>query len=216
MRKLLLLTILFLTWRSVPVGAQGTVTLNATAGFDGYYRAGTWVPVHITVANTGADAEGEVQIVAYSDWRGKVTYTRSLSLPNRSRKQFLMYVHVGGYTHEITVKLSYVISGNTRQRNAVSTTVNLQPLDSQDLLCVVLSDDPASLHYLAGLPPVGQRRVYLTHMQVDELPTQADALSGVDVLVIRNADTGKLTPKQREALRGWVALGGHLIVCGGA
>lgn len=215
-RLYLSLTLILILLMPTSVSAQSGVTLEAEAGFDGYYRSGGWIPVRITVANTGADAEGEVQIASYSNWRGKVVYSRSLSLPTQSRKQFVMYVHVDSYVHNISVKLSYTVNGKARHRNAISKKVDLQPLDPQSLLCAIVSDDPASLHYLAGLPPIRQRRVYVAHMQVADLPTQAGVLSGIDVLILRDVDTGQLSTKQRDALRGWVALGGHLIVCGGA
>jgi len=50
-----------------------------------------------------------------------------------------------------------------------------------------------------------------------DLPDRAAAYGGVDAVLLRSdAPLDALTVAQADALRGWVAGGGHLIVCGGA
>ena len=45
------------------VAAQDQVTMQIRAGFDSYFKANSWMPVRVVVANEGADIEGEIQVL---------------------------------------------------------------------------------------------------------------------------------------------------------
>jgi hypothetical protein len=191
------------------VAAQGDLTLDARAGFEGYYKVGTWVPVQVTVANEGPDIEGEIQVIAADSQPSQVLYTQRATLPTRSHKQYTLHVLVGNYARELDARL--VQEGKVLAKVKAS----LQPLPAETYLIGVVSDDPAALSYLAGLPAIGNRRFHVAHLAPEDLPIQGGALQGMDVLVLHAADTSSLSDGQRVALRGWIALGGHLIVVGG-
>jgi hypothetical protein len=191
----------------VGVSAQDELTLDVRAGFDGYYKPESWVPVYAIVANTGPDIDGEIR--AAPPWgEDGVAYTQPALLPAQSRKQFTLYVQAQYNTPEMIVRLS---QGN---KTLASETARIQALD-RDFLYGVVSSDPAALSYLAGLPPRNQRRVHVAHLVPQDLPTQTNVLTSLDVLILHNLDASTLSDAQREALRGWVGLGGHLVVCGG-
>ena len=190
------------------IAAQDQVTMQVRAGFDSYFKANSWMSVRVVVANEGADIEGEVQILPESGGRD-VTYTQPAVLPTRSRKQFILYVYAYYNSREITVRL---VEG---KKTLVEQKVRLQQIGDQNFLYGVVSDDTSALSYLAGLPPRGQRRVHVAHLDLVDLPVQGRALSSVDMLVLHSLDTSGLSDGQRNALRGWVAIGGHLVICGG-
>src|SRR3569833_2592633 len=63
------------------------------------------------------------------------------------------------------------------------------------------------------LPPV----LHLTPAGLPDLPDLSQGYSGVDAMIIRcDAPLDGLTEAQSEAIRNWVAAGGHLIVTSGA
>jgi len=189
--------------------AQGGLTLEARAGFDGYYQVNGWVPVQVVVANEGKDIEGEIQIEITDNRRGRVLYTQPAILPTHSRKQFTLYVFAPSYTRELTVKLV------EKRVTLVKRAVSIQQLAVEDFLCGVVSEDPSALNYLAGLPRIGQGRVYVAHLGLADIPSQGRALGTMDALILHDTDTSLMSDRQRDALRGWVASGGHLIICGG-
>lgn len=204
----------------VPQGAavaQGGLTLEARAGFEGYYKVNGWVPVHVLVANEGQDIDARIEVVSQDiPGLGEVIYTQPAILPTRSRKQFTLYVFVENYTRELTVRLlERPGEGAGKGRALVEKTLNIQPLSAEDFVCGVVSDDPSALNYLAGLPPQGTGRVYVTHLGLSELPLQGRVLGSIDALILHNTDTLSMSDAQRDAIRGWVSFGGHLVVTGG-
>ena len=65
--------------------AQGSVTITAQAGLDNLCKAGMWLPVKITVENSGADVEARVQAAYTNDLSGKTIYGADGALPSTSR-----------------------------------------------------------------------------------------------------------------------------------
>jgi hypothetical protein len=190
------------------VTAQDPVTLEARVGFDGYTKSNSWIPIHVVIANEGPGIEGTVRVA--STGGASAAYTQPAVLPTHSRKQFTLYAWVTYSTHELEVRLDEGAQTLARQ------TVRIQLLDERDYLYGVVSDDPAALNYLAGLPPRnGTRRTHIAHLALSDLPAQGRALTAVDALILDNVDTAPLSHAQREALRGWVGMGGHLVICGG-
>jgi hypothetical protein len=188
--------------------AQGGPTLEVRAGFDGYYKPNAWVPVRAVVANYSADVDGEIRI-STQETVGNVAYVQPALLPRQSRKRFTLYAQVGYNSRELSVRLF----GGGKQLS--EQRLRLQPVDGQDLLFGVVSDDTAALSYLAGLRSVQQRRTHVAHLSLPDLPTQAGAMTSLDMLVLDNVDTSTMSDGQRDALRGWVGMGGHLVICGG-
>jgi hypothetical protein len=173
----------------VGVSAQDELTLDVRAGFDGYYKPESWVPVYAIVANTGPDIDGEIR--AAPSWgEDGLAYTQPALLPAQSRKQFTLYVQAQYNTHEIIVRLS---QGN---KTLARETARVQALDG-DFLYGVVSSDPAALSYLAGLPPRNQRRVHVAHLVPQELPAQTSVLTSLDVLILHNLDASTLSDAQR-------------------
>lgn len=118
---------------------------------------------------------------------------------------------------------------NQNQNTAQAFTGN--PITPTDTLLVGFGGDPGAFTFLSGPPslPTPQARsgagmavgVSAT-LQVAEaataadLPDKAAGYDGVSAFLLRSdAPIEALTEAQSEALRGWVAGGGHLIVCGG-
>lgn len=213
MRKTLLLiatlTILMVLVPAHTACAQDGLTIQTRAGFDGFFKLNGWVPVYVVAENKGEDIDGEIQVQTTGNMGNRVLYTQPAILPTQSRKQFTLYVYVANYARDLTVQLVQ------RNKTVVEQKVQIEPLDEQQFLVGVLSDDVAALNYLAGLSPIGKGRYHIAHLGLSDLPAQGYALSGLDALIVHNVDTAQLTEAQRNALRGWIAFGGHLIVTGG-
>jgi len=184
------------------------LTLQAEAGFDGYYRSNTWMPVHVVVANEGADIDGAV-VIRLDDGDKTVTYRQPAVLPTHSRKRFTLQIPAAYSTRQVEVRL---VEG---ERTLAKQTVRTQPIGDDDLFYGILSDDRSALLSLAALPVSGNRRVQVAHLDLYDLPDVGRALTGLDMIVVHSLDTSALDAGQRTALYGWVAMGGHLVICGG-
>jgi len=127
------------------------------------------------------------------------------------------------------------------QDTKTSQAITGTPVSEYDPLLVGFGGDPGAFISLNGrqlgvahvgalgvvsgsqLPPgsLSQTGAAPTSVQVAEaagadLPDKAAGYGGVDAFLLRSdAPLDALTEAQADALRGWVAGGGHLVVCGG-
>jgi hypothetical protein len=214
MRPLLaILAVVALLFSGRPAAAQNGdgLTLDVAAGFDGLSKQGEPLPVVVRAANSGPAFDGEVQVVVAGATDGEpVVYSAPLSLPTQSDKRVPLYVHLPSFGATIDVRL--VEDGRTVasvQPDAV------RPLGADSLLYGVVSADPGALTYL-GVVPGTRSEAAVAFLDASDLPDIPAAWNALDVLVLDDVDTSRLSAGQTSALRGWVETGGTLVVTGGA
>ena len=71
--------------------------MQAKPGFGGNFKYGEWLPVWVTLENTGADLEAVLQ-AQINQSGGNVTFARQVSLPYSSRKQVMLYVLLNNFS----------------------------------------------------------------------------------------------------------------------
>ncbi|MCU0511505.1 MAG: hypothetical protein MUE40_02940 [Anaerolineae bacterium] len=206
--------LLFLLLAALPATAQQTtdapVTLRASAGYDGCFREGAWLPVQVRVRNSGSSLSGRLTV--RPETSGRVVsnaYSTPLDLPAGSEKEVFLYVLARSQPPEMVVELLDAEGVRVAQQ-----TVSLRLVDPRDELHVVVTGPAA-----AGLPlntvHAAERSACQARRTPASLPDQAAALEAVDTLWLVNADTAGLTQAQQTALEAWVLDGGHLVVMGG-
>ena len=214
--KLVLLLALILLIQHSHVIAQDEskqeISIVAEAGFDGLYKAEYWVPVNVTIANSGLDVDGLLQVVVGSGPADdEVLYTSPIQLPNGSNKQHTFFVYLPGYTGNITVHLV----DEEGQPLGAATTDPLTLLALEDLNYGVVTTDPAEFNILEQFE--GSRSIAaVAYLSLEDLPEVASAWNSLDVLIFHNVDTGQLTSAQLAAMRAWLEVGGQIVVSGGA
>ena len=182
------------------------VQLSVEVGFDGYFRDSAWVPAFVTVSNDGPAITGELRV--RTQVRG-VTFAAPIELPTQSRKQVTLYLTLDSYERGVQVDL---LHNNILVAQAGSA---IRLVQKPDVLYGVVTEATVGVVNLDWVRPfVGE--AYQSNLSIEQIPTQAEALRALDVLLFDDADTGRLTPAQRQALADWVLTGGHLIVTGGA
>ncbi len=141
--------------------------------------------------------------------------------------------------------LSQITNQTSSQASGLPPAITGSPIGDTDLLLVSFGGEQGAFNYLAGqklglghqsggglthfspptqaspqqaaqinsgIPPT----VQIADASAADLPDKAAGYSGVDAFLLRSdAPLDTLTEAQTDALRGWVAGGGHLIVCGG-
>jgi hypothetical protein len=191
--------------------AQGQtgVTLKAEAGFDGYAREATWIPVRISVENKGADAEARVNVF-YKDYTGNATiYSADVSLPTNSRKEFFIYFYYPrGGVSKLFVELT------SKDKVVAKTSLQLTNLVPQSMLVGLMTDSPSTYNIISQITTTnGVTR--LAQIEPSTLPEMAQGLESLDAIIVSGTDTGQLSANQKQALELWVAKGGILFVAGG-
>lgn len=203
----LLLLAVALLFGAAPAAAQDNpITLQAEAGFDNYYKRGQWTPIRVTVANSGPDVEG-ILVIDYPAGTGsdRIRYQVPVSLPGQSRKVVTLYVGPDGYLTQWIVRL---IVGED-----VLAQARIEPhsLDAKIPLYAVAGGELVDLTVLEDV----RQDATVAYIDLDDLPADAPAWESLDVLILNDVDTGRLTPDRRSALERWVTAGGHLVVTGG-
>lgn len=193
-------------------GLSELLTLSVRAGYDGAFRGNMWLPVRVEVANDGDDLDGV--IVVRPETSGSAitnTFTAPVSLPNGSRQALFLYISARAGATRVRVELL-----NTAGDVMANVEAPLRSIASRDRLYAVVSGAAAGT--VIDLTPVasGGYSAHQAAWRIEDIPDRAPALDALDALVFNDVDTGTLAPRQRTALREWVAQGGHLIVTGGA
>lgn len=188
---------------------QNGPQLTARAGFDGFYKDGLWLPVRITVENSGADFLGQLEINDPQGFTGlEVLITRQLELPTQSRREFFVYAAPQGSISTLKAELK------TNNQTAGTTVTNVRTLATSDLLYGQLVGSSAAFSFINSIDPLSGQ-AYVAQLTIEDLPPVSAAWQALDVLIIADQDTGPLTPEQRAALKDWVTMGGQLVVMGG-
>src|SRR5690606_30587546 len=85
-------SLLFLATSSPSRANQG-LSLEATAGHDGYARSGSWIPVTVLLENNGREVQGDLVAFPSSRAQGAAT-RRSIRVPAGARQRHHLLVHV--------------------------------------------------------------------------------------------------------------------------
>ncbi len=193
--------------REVHAQAQETITITAQAGLGGFCKADKWLPVHITVENTGVDINARVQTSYKNSAGGQTVNGVDISLPATSRKEFFLYVKPEGLMRTFNVS---VISGD---KTLAKKNLNIN-CASDPTLFGVLTDNPSAYTLLNNVRPLtGAART--ARLDIADLPDRTQGWGMLDALIISNVDTGTLNLEQKQALELWLANGGKLFVTGG-
>src|SRR5688500_1197603 len=219
--------------------AKIAITARGGFGDEGYILIGKWFPIRVTLANPagGASKRVRLEVDSQGDHAGAVTgtYVREIDMPAPSRKEVTLYATAANFVRNLDVRL---MEGTT-QIDKVSVKLDPLE-GATNIIVGDVSPDPALINMLKGerlghaenslapagypgympptpAPPAGSistssspARAAVAHMALEDIPTIAEALDGLGVLVVDDTDTGSLPLEQRQALADWVAGGGTL------
>lgn len=191
---------------------QPGLAVTARAGYDGFYKAAYWMPVFVTLANSGPPVEGELRIIDEAPISDEDTiYRTPISLPTQSNKRVALYVYLPNARTNLRVAL---VDGDD---NVIyeSATNDLTRQPDDEILYGVVSPDPGEFAFLENV--VGRRPGAATaFLGLEDLPEVSAAWNALDVLVLNDVDAAQISPAQRQALEAWLSTGGQLVVTGGA
>lgn len=172
--------------------------------------------IRLTIENQGSDWEGTVRLVADESYRTPCAYDTALSLPQGSRKQFVVKIPLNSTNTNGTVK---VILLDGREHEAAYKEFRHLLTGQMDALSMgILSDAYSKLTYM----DMGGRDMYFYNdfypVRLVELKQGSleDELESLTFLVIDQYNTGILTEEELKAIELWNQDGGVLILGTGA
>jgi hypothetical protein len=133
--------------QTVAAQNQDEVRMIAQAGFDGYCKAYLWVPIKVTLENSGPAMQGRIEARVSSSTGNTYTYATTVDLPESSHKEFFLYLNTDSYLSELPI---YLTDG---EKTIQTTNVRLNCLPQADLLFGVIASTPSIFNLLNDLDP---------------------------------------------------------------
>jgi len=175
-------------------------------GLGGFAKRGHWFPVTVR-AGPGA-ARFEVDVAAPDGSSGELqpVFRSAGSFPDGAPSRTTLCKADRRAGRPALLCRVFYADGAVRQ-----TSASPRMLGSDDLLALVVSDNPGSLGFLGSVRAPGCDRVAVVPADPQTFPRRWQALRSVD-LVILDGPGDEYTPVQHKALRRWVAAGGTVLV----
>ncbi|WP_026369267.1 DUF7408 domain-containing protein [Kallotenue papyrolyticum] len=191
---------------------EETIEWQISPGIGGAYRAKTWSPVVVTIANRGPDVRGTLEVRLPFD--EDQIWKTAVDLPHNAEKRVLVPIlqqNVIGDEASIEVLL------RDGERVLKRERIRLIAFDSDRLVVGVLSDVENALPELSTLEhPQRFGTTHVVRLTSATLPEQALFLEMFDAIFVHAFDAQQLSQAQQQALQRWVAGGGRLVLSGDA
>ncbi len=203
-----------------------------SVGWDGTVVPGAWSPLRVRVSGGASDVNARVDVVVKSRMPSPGG-SAPIAIPDQVVGAYGQDVALpAGTTKELTIWVPMVpsqVASASVQPGTVRLLIGGQVLAAQDIefrsgprpqlpLFGVLADAETVHRGVAattvsyqGLPvPIS-----IARLSPADLPTTGDRLEAFKGIVVQGGVAAQLTTEQRQALRDWVAKGGHLVLAGG-
>lgn len=225
----LILILLILSTVSIAFGAVEIE--DVTFGFNGGYKTGTWVPLHINVRSQGHSTtlvgELAVEVRSFSSDIPIERYASALHLSTIETLWKDFYVYCPKNATQLVVEfVPRTSSGNTTLRSTPASVIQEVPLPTplsrKDYFVLVLARSGDKLKQIIdkkGLAASDNAQVHVEYLpNSNRLPRDWIGYSAVDVLVISETvlTERSISKAQQTALLDWVQRGGTLIMSGGS
>ena len=193
---------LALTTQAAGVGLEARVLLQ------GHTRVGSWMAIEVSFTNDGPAVQGELQIAGGA--QGRTRFSVAVDLPTDSRKTYVLHAQPPAFGRSVKVEL--VAGGSTVASADVAYLVH----DTTQMIVGVIAERPQGIIGELDLDPGpnGQAPAIVS-LGLGDLPERLEGWATLDRLIWQDVDSNNLTSAQMDALRGWIAGGGVLIIAGG-
>jgi hypothetical protein len=211
------------SWRAfaalaVLVAAVGPAAASATAAdgptmearilLNGNARIGSWMAIEVHLVNNGPAVSGELRLAGGT--QGQTRFGTVVDLPTQSDKTYTLYAQPPAFGSELEIVLA------SNEQKVASTKAKFSIHDTTQLVVAVVAEHPETIvGNLHLLPNQNQVAPLVMSISPDALPDRVEGWNMIDRIVWQDVDADRLSPGQLAALRGWVAGGGRLVLCGG-
>lgn len=205
--------ILIFSIRNVYAAEEEKIKLKVEAGIDSVYKIGNNVPVNIEIENNLKDINGELQVeveTSQMDQQNNVTiYAQNINISNNSSKNITLNVPIMKYLTKL--KVNIVDGKNTVYEKTFSIPGGV---NYEGVIIGILSDNYDSVSYMNSIKFPINRNSTIKNVKLNEknLPDDSSVLNNLNVIIINDFDTSKLSENQYEAIKKWINEGGMLVI----
>lgn len=185
--------------------AADEIQIDLQAPWQGWYAEGRWMPLWVELRNPGPGRRVRLRALAQ-----RASYEVSVELPAGAEKRLPLMVYLDASDRQ-QEHLPVELVGAEAELLARST-LRLKALGRRRLSLALL---PAAAELPAGLDRPASL-VELLRPRPEDLPEDVLGWAAVDRILLGELRPGAMSDVQREALRQWVGLGGHLLLAPGA
>jgi len=183
-------------------------TMEARILLNGNARIGSWMAIEVHLVNNGPAVSGELRLAGGT--QRQTRFGTVVDLPTQSDKTYTLYAQPPAFGSELEIVLA------SNEQKVASTTAKFSIQDTTQLVVAVVAEHPeAIVSNLHLLPNQQQVAPLVMSISPDALPDRVEGWNMIDRIVWQDVDADRLTPGQLASLRGWVAGGGRLVICGG-
>ena len=182
--------------------------MDARILLNGNARIGSWMAIEVHLVNDGPAVTGELRLAGGS--QGQTRFGTAVDLPTQSDKVYTLYAQPPAFGSELEIVLA---SGDQK---VASTKAKFSIHDTTQLVVAVVAERPEAIVGNVRLLP-NQNRVAPLVMSLTpgDLPERVEGWNMLDRIVWQDIDATQLSAGQLDAMRGWVANGGRLVIVGG-
>lgn len=180
---------------------NGNITMSIDYGFDHYAKYGRYMNVSAVITNVGDVFKGRLQIITPKAEKA-VAYRTEVSVPSQTAKKITLSIPLSDDSGLLQVKLI-----DENQNTIVETNNKIIIGNSSNQAYIgILTENKENLEYLNSY---ATKAFYLDE---SNLPSDYLDLDILDVIIIDQYDTNKLSDKQLAAIKNWVNRGGSLVI----
>lgn len=181
------------------------IKLEVTCGLDNETRGSRSASILAELTNEGEDFEGKLQVHLIQNEKASM-YQKDVVLAAGEKKRIRMDVPGRDQWNQAEIRLV-----DKKEKEIVKKALN-PSIDMTGFgvtFTGVLSDNQNSLSYLRN------SSAKVIPLNAETLPDSSMGLDILDMLIINDFDTSKLSGEQYEAIKDWVIKGGSLVLGAG-
>lgn len=199
--------------------AEEPFEVKTNIGFNGFYKYEYVTPINIEVKNNDKDVNGKIQILfenATPSLNKKVytAYTKELDIAKGATKTINMELKLDRYIGEYKIR---ILDKNDKVIWEDKLVAMPRAKAANEVGVGVLSDEFESFWYLPLMtfsnPDTKSGNITAAMCDLGgQLPTDTRYLEMLNVIIINNYNSEKLTTEEKDALAKWISNGGVLLI----
>ncbi len=193
------------------------IYLSVSVGYNTAYRDKSWVPVDALITNEQADLDGVLEVRTYDAGNNLQSpiFHLPINCPKDSVKRYQLMAYLDGAS-----RLDARILENGRPAIDTPSFVQIIPVEQNDLMGMVLDDDPLNYSFLNPSlqklnPNLRLHRFNLSTKDLVYFPKHIKTMETFNFVIIGSIDPSRITLTQRTLLREYVDGGGVIIILSG-
>ncbi len=188
------------------------INLKVSYGIDGRYKVNSKTPIKVVITNDGVDFQGKIQIeTLVPDVNKYDLNTENINISEKTTKTLWYNINI---SNKFKIRL---IDENNEVIHEETINVNKGRLNEGDILVGVLTDDFNGLNYISNInlndnSKNENKNIIPVSISEDFMGNNSKTLDIIDIIIVNNYDTSKLTEDSINNLNNWIYNGGILII----